>query len=323
MYTDSESEAEVTTDEKENQNDNGDQEDDVHKIEMNESLTEKRASQENISSGEHNEILPAPAEGEIQLTSEEDNAKPTHEIKFDPEIYTMEIDDDNMNKTDVEKLNNVAESSSLKPGNSEIKSKEKKKKFKASAAGEIEKTANKAAENAKQTEITSKSHHLKQESMNVCESKDKTKVKGKGKKSKLKTSVGSKTAEKNSLEINDCFSKLDEEELKLGEQNQKDLNISKPEKDNNPKEEHKQTDSDEEFDLAPEVPDINSQEKNDKKEQGHINVDEDSGDDFDLIEKSMYDNDLVLEKVHEIEVVNVTVLHSPESDSDPFDMMEE
>ena len=319
MYNDSESEAEVTTEEKENQN-NNDHEDDVHDTEMNESLTEKTASQEKISSGEHNEILPAP---EAELKSEEDNAKPIHKIKFDPEIYTMEIDDNHVNKTDVKKLNNVAGSSSLKPGNSKKKSKEKKKKFKAPAAGEIEKTENIAAENDKQTEITSKSHDQKAVSMHICESKDKTKVKGESKKSKLKISTDNKTIEMNSLEINDCFSKLDKEELKLGDQNQKDLNVSKTEKDNSTKEENKQTDSDEELDLAPEVPDINSLEKPDKKEQGHINVDEDSDDDFDLIEKSMYDNDPVLEKVHEMEVVNVTVLHSPESDSDPFDMMEE
>lgn len=125
-------------------------------------------------------------------------------------------------------------------------------------------------------------------------------------------------ADQNEPDMYDNLDKLDPEEIALGEQNQKKIDKSKHDSE-------KETETDEELDLAPEVPDINSQEEASKKEQKwddyRDDCREDSEDDFDLVEKSMYDSDPVLKKVHDMEVVNNTVVHSQDSDSDPFDMM--
>ena len=250
-------------------------------------------------------------ETEPQIKDVTERHETKDKIKFDPEIFTMEVDNDSQ----TDNMQKSQEDVEPKTEKATKKSKGKSKEFKAPAnKKEIKKVKGTAHED--QTTKREPDCDKKAEKGNISVE---CKVDEIDKKEDTKSNDINE--ENDTSKIADDRERFDQKDSEQDGQNQADKTS---ESDNNEKNKKGDDESDDELDLAPEVPDIDSQDETCKKEQAQAKVsNEDSDDDFDLIEKSMYDNDPVLDKVHEMEVVNVTVYHGQDSDSDPFDMMME
>ena len=273
-----------------------------------------------------------------QIVPEKDQVNTSVPIKFDPEIFTMEIDDD----SDIKVEKSSENKGKCDTGSAASRKRTKGKAFKAPAASE-DKMKEKGSSGPKKKEKKLKNQKNEK---NVIKSdsqeKDGTdetgdselKLEGNLNPNESKQPVNDKTiSSDNKLELRTAVPFISSQE-KID---------SKPPENNSNKE-----DSGDEFDLTETsvldneaikqmsdrksdnklrtaVPFISSQEKTDSTllEDQDNSMKEDSDDDFDLAETSMFDNDPVIEKVSHMEVVNVPVMQSQESDSDPFDMMEE
>ena len=292
-----------------------------------EAITVKEHRAEDVG-GEISEI---DTEKEIDLKSSEERcdtvASPRDPVEtksrrnFNPEIFTMDMDEDS-DKSLVKSSKDKGTENLENRNGLTVKAKIKVNKFKAPTASgckkkDRKKTENKPNNDNKESNSVNKDEPGKTVTEAMCESK--------------LEQMGVQSANDDECEDNilleNCFNKLEEEELlrcvehKNSWKSKVDLLSSytdKVNKDSDKNKQNKDCDSDVELDLPVEVPDINSQEKNENSD-----MTEDSEDDFDLTEKSMYDNDPVIEKIGEMEVVNVSAIPSQDSDSDPFDMMEE
>ena len=329
-----------------------------------------------------------------QIVPEKDQVNTNAPIKFDPEIFTMEIDDD----SDVKVEKSSENKGKCDTGSAASRKRTKGKAFKAPAATEG-KMKEKGSSGPKKKEKKLKSQkNVIQSDTQVNDGTDETgeselklegnlfpnesnqpvsdKIISSDNKLELRTAVpfisskeksDSKPPENNFKEDSgDEFdlsetSVLDNEAIKQISDRKSDNKlelrtavpfISSQEKSDSklPENNINKEDSGDEFDLTETseldneaikqisdmksdiklelrtaVPFISSQEKTDSKlqEDKDNSMKEDSDDDFDLAETSMFDNDPVIEKVSHMEVVNVPVMQSQESDSDPFDMMEE
>ena len=275
-----------------------------------------------------------------QIVPEKDQVNTNVPIKFDPEIFTMEIDDD----SDIKVEKSSENKGKCDTGSAPSRKRTKRKAFKAPAAAEGKKKE-KGFSGPKKKEKKLKNQKNEK---NVIES-DSQEIDGTGEmgKSELKLERNLNPNESNQTVYNKIISSDSKLELRTAVPfiSDQEKNDSKPPENNSNKEDSgdefnlsetsvldneaiKQISdrkSDNKLELRTAVPFISSQEKKDSQvlEDKDNSMKEDSDDDFDLTETSMFDNDPVIEKVSHMEVVNVPVMQSQESDSDPFDMMEE
>ena len=244
-------------------------------------------------------------------------------MKFDPEIFTMEIDGESQ-------IDNKQETVEDVKANTEKESKKmkgKSKEFKAPASKKSKKVKGAPNENL-QSKLEQKWDEEKDKKIQDSQSKDAER----NEMEDMESSVINDDKNK-SENVEDC-EQLDEKD---NEQNQYDkkshknkqceenmkINLDKKSTETSKNDcNDKEMDlSGDEFDLATDISEINQHEaQGNKQAQAKINAEE-SDDDFDLVEKSMYDNDPVLDKPREIQHIDVTVYHAQDSDSDPFDMM--
>ena len=275
-----------------------------------------------------------------QIVPEKDQVNTSVPIKFDPEIFTMEIDDD----SDIKVEKSSENKGKCDTGSTASRNRTKRKAFKASAATEDKKNE-KGSSGPKKKEKKLKSQK-KEKSVIKSDSQEKDGTDETG-ESELKLEGNLNPNESNQLVKDKIISSDNKFELRtavpfISSQEKSDSKL--PENNSNKEDSGDEIDltetsvldneairqmsdmkSDIKLELRTAVPFISSQEKTDSKlqEDKDNSMKEDSDDDFDLAETSMFDNDPVIEKVSHMEVVNVPVMQSQESDSDPFDMMEE
>ena len=289
------------------------------------------------NSGKESNIDNIPDESD-QIVPEKDQVNTNAPIKFDPDIFTMEIDDD----SDI----NVEKSSENKgkcdTGSAASRKRTKGKGFKAPAASEG-KMKEKGSSGPKKKEKKLKSqknekNFFKSDSQ-VNDGTDETeeselKLEGNLNPNESSQPVNNKIISSDSkLELRTAvpfISSQEKSDSKLSENNSNkedsgdEFDLTETSVlDNEAIKQMSDMKSDNKLQLRTAVPFISSQEKNDSQLLEDNSMKEDSDDDFDLAETSMFDNDPVIEKVSHMEVVNVPVMQSQESDSDPFDMMEE
>ena len=274
-----------------------------------------------------------------QIVPEKDQINTNVPIKFDPEIFTMEIDDD----SDIKVEKSGENKGKCDTGSAACRKRTKGKGFKAPAATEDKKEKGSSGPKKKEKKLKSQKNEK-----NVIKS-DSQENDGNDEtgESELKLEGNLNPNESNQLVKDKTISSDNKLELRTAVpfiSSQEKIDSKPPENNSNKEDSGDEFDltetsvldneaikqmsdrkSDNKLELRTAVPFISSQEKKDSQvlEDKDNSMKEDSDDDFDLAETSMFDNDPVIEKVSHMEVVNVPVMQSQESDSDPFDMMEE